>query len=301
MSTTVSSINTLPVPTPVRHSSVFHGAGPSQTIGTSHNATPSQQSLASGPPVVTSLPHLPEVGEVCGGYPLNVILNPPDIPVYYLLFLHWLQARRAWMVNQGYGDPVLVGASFLAQRFNEWVREWWPLFHFLRLGTPVTNPSGWAGIFDFWFITLRPDHISSAPPSHTTPATSTALTTPYQPPSDAIASSASAALASRNKKHYRSKKSTLTVEQIQHGCIVAGGEAQAIQRLAVVFPSGSVVVRDALIVGQRRRVGHRGYQEFTGPLDGRWYCRLCKTTGARTWKNEKDILNHVWNEHCNLS
>ena len=217
--------------------------------------------------------------------------------MYDLLFLHWLQARRAWIVSQGYGDPFLIHALYLAQRFDEWVRRWWPLFHFLRVGTPVTNPSGWAGIFDFWFITLHSDHISA---SHTTPAnTSTAPTAPYQAPSVAIASPASASLASRKKKHYRSETSRLTVEQIQHRCTVAGGEAEAIQRLTVVFSSGSVVARNALIVGRRPTADHRGYQEFTGPLDGRWYCRLCKMMGARTWKNEKDILNHVWNEHCN--
>jgi len=97
--------------------------------------------------------------------------------------------------------------------------------------------------------------------------------------------------------------STHTVQQIQHTCTVAGGDADAIQRLAVVFPPGGVVTRDALKVGRKRksRVGHRGYQEFSGQVDGQWYCQLCDRIGGRTWKNEKDILNHVWNKHCDPS
>jgi len=45
-------------------------------------------------------------------------------------------------------DPLLVGPSFLAQMFNRWIQQWWPLFDLMRIGTPGTNPFGWVGIFD---------------------------------------------------------------------------------------------------------------------------------------------------------
>ena len=217
--------------------------------------------------------------------------------MYGALFLQWLHTRRAWMVNQGYGDPFLVDPSLSAQRFDEWARQWWPLFHFLGLGT---NPSGWAGIFDFWLISQQPGYLSPVSSSHTMPEDAgTVVTAPYQAPLVATASPAPVPLPGRNRRYYQNKTSTLTVQQIQHGCTIAGGEADAIERLAVVFPSGSAVTRDTLKVGRGPRARHRGYQDFTRLLDGRWYCRLCKMTGARTWKNQKEMLNHIWNTHCN--
>ena len=230
---------------------------------------------------------------------LNIILNPPDIPVYGPLFLQWRQARHAWMISQGRGDPFLVNTSLLAEMFDKWLRQWWPLFHFLRLSAPGTNPSGWVGLFDFWFITLPYEHFSSPPLRHVTPVnTITTPTASDQAPEVAIATLPSASLATGSMKHYRNETSTLTVQQIQHACTVAGGDLGAIQRLAVVFPPGSAVTRDALKVSRKQKVGHRGYQEISVLLDGRWYCLLCRMTGERSWKNQKDILNHVWNDHC---
>jgi hypothetical protein len=223
----------------------------------------------------------------------------PDALMYAPLFLQWLNARRAWMISQGYSDPLVVGPSFLAQVFDRWLQQWWPLFDLLRIGMPGTNPSGWVGIFDFWFFTSSTEHTSSPSPPQTTPAGAGGTPTePYQAPELAIAGHASTPLGSRNKKHYRNEMSTLTVQQIQHTCTVAGGDADAIQRLAVVFPPGAVITRDALKVGRKPRVGHRGYREFSRRVNDRWYCQLCKRTGGRTWENEKDILNHVWNKHC---
>jgi len=92
--------------------------------------------------------------------------------------------------------------------------------------------------------------------------------------------------------------SALTVQQIQQACTVAGGDADAIQRPAVVFPPAGVTTSDALKVGRKSRMDHRGYQEFSVLVNGRWCCQLCNMLGRRTWKDEKDILNHVWNEHC---
>ena len=212
------------------------------------------------------------------------MLHPPDTPNYIPLFLDWIWARRAWMVRQGYTDPFHVGSFFLAQRFGEWLRQRWPLFHVLHVGAPGTNPSGWAAIFDFWLINQHP--VSS---SHATPDDAgTVVTAPSVP------------VASAATKHYRNKTSALTVAQIQHACTVAGGEAGAVARLAAVFPPGSAVARDTLTVRRGLTAGHRGYQEFAGlrDRDGRWYCRLCGITGSRTWKNHKEILNHVWNTHC---
>jgi len=201
------------------------------------------------------------------------------------------------MISQGRSDPLLIGPSFLAQMFDRWIQQWWPLFDLLRIGTPGTNPSGWVGIFDLWFSTLSTEYTSyPSPPQKTSEDV-------YQAPELAIAGPASTPLESRNKKHYRNEMSTLTLRQIQQTCTEAGGDADAIQRLAAVFPPGDVVMRDALKVGRKRksRVGHRGYQEFSGQVDGQWYCQLCNRIGGRTWKNEKDILNHVWNQHCDQS
>ena len=223
--------------------------------------------------------------------------------MYDPLFLQWLHARRAWIIGQGCSDPPLAGPSFLAQMFDRWLQHWWPLFHILCIGAPDINPSGWVGIFDFWFVTLSTEHTSS-PPLHTTPPNAcTASTVPHQATDLAIQSPASTSSASRGKKRYRHEMSVLTVQQIQHACSVGGGDTDAIQRLEVVFPPGDVVTRDALKVDRKPRVGHRSYQEFSVLSNGRWYCRLCNMTGRnmtgdRTWKNEKDILNYVWNEHC---
>ena len=296
MPTTVSSINAPPVRTPLGHGLFFRGAEPSQIINPSRNAPPFQQPLAQA--MEASPAHLPEA---IGGYPLDFILNPPGIPMYGHLFPQWLQARRAWMISRGYGDPFVIGPRYLAEMFHAWLQQYWPLIHLIRIGTPVTNLSGWTGIFDFWFIALHTNHISSAPSSHTTPAnTSTAPTVPYHPPSVAITSPASASSASRNNKHHGSETSALTLQQIQDGCTAAGGATAAIQRLATVFPSGRAITRGALTVDRKARADHRGYQEFTGQLrNGRWRCLLCKEADTQTWKNQKDILNHVWDKHCN--
>ena len=238
-----------------------------------------------------------QIKEAVDGNTANIIL--PDVPMYDPLFLQWLHARRAWMISQGCGDPLLVGPSFLARILDRWLQQWWPLFHSLRIGDPDTNPSGWVGIFDLWLVTMTTEHTSYPSPPQTAPTnTGSTPTDPYQAPELAIAGPASTSLASQNKKNYRNEVSALTVQQIQHTCAAAGGDMDAIQRLAVVFPTDVVITRDTLKVGRKPRVGHRGYQEFSERVDGRWCCRLCNRMGARTWKNEKDILNHVWNEHC---
>jgi len=71
-------------------------------------------------PVVLTSPG--QVEETAGGNTVNVIL--PDVPIYHPLFLQWLHARRAWVINQGYRDPLLVEASLLAQMFDKWLQHW---------------------------------------------------------------------------------------------------------------------------------------------------------------------------------
>ena len=237
-----------------------------------------------------------QIEEAVDSNPVEDIL--PDVPMYDPLFLQWLHARRAWMISQGRGDPLLVGPSFLARVFDRWLQQWWPLFHSLRIGAPYTNPTGWVCIFNFWFTTLFTEHTLSPSPQTAPVNAGTTPTDTYQVPELAIAGPALTPLTSQNKKNYRNEVSTLTVQQIQHASAAAGGDAEAIQRLAVVFPPDVVITRDTLKVGRKPRVEHRGYQEFSRQVDGRWSCRLCKRMGAQTWKNEKDILNHVWNEHC---
>src|SRR5258708_6714962 len=47
--------------------------------------------------------YLSEVDGAFSEHPLSIILRAPEIPKYSALFLQWLQARREWMVTQGYG------------------------------------------------------------------------------------------------------------------------------------------------------------------------------------------------------
>ena len=293
-----------PLPPPLSHDSASGSTGPSQTINRnqnahlSHSGQPPSHSLP--PPRHDVLVSTTAPDQATGAFVINATnIMVPDVPIYDNLFLQWLHARRSWMINQGCNDPFLVGHSFLAQVFDRWLQQWWPLFHSLRIGTPETNPSSWISIFDFWFIALSTEHTPSPSQPQTIPTNSNVppMDT-YQAPEQGIAGPSSTSLASQNKKHYRSEMSTLTVQQIQDACFEVGGEADAIQRLAAVFPPVGVITRDALKVSRRPRVNHRGYQEFSGQVDGRWYCRLCKRIGGRTWKNEKDILNHIWNEHC---
>jgi len=300
------SLAATPIPTgsstlpllPLSHGSV---SGPSQTINPSQNTHSGQPKSNSPPPPRCEVPAVPtapgQVEKTVGRNTVNVML--PDVPMYHPLFLQWLHARRAWIIGQGYRDPLLVGALLLVQMFDRWLQHWWPLFHILCIGAPDTNPSGWVGIFDFWFVTLSTEHTPPPPALQTSPPNACArLMDPPQASDLAVPSPASTPSASRSKKNYRNEMSALNVQQIQQACTEAGGDADAIQRLAVVFPPGGVITRDALKVGRKPRVDHRGYQEFSVLVNGRWCCRLCNMLGRRTWKNEKDILNHVWNEHC---
>jgi len=103
----------------------------------------------------------------------------------------------------------------------------------------------------------------------------------------------------------RNATSVRTVVAIQQDCEERGGEKEAIQRLEIVFPPDAAISRDALkLKGRSKRWlcgstrNHRGYLEFAGRREGRHYCRLCGSV-SKLWKNEKDLLNHVWNVHCN--
>src|SRR5258706_3894777 len=296
--------STTPPPSSLNHIHVSCSTELSQTINLSRNAPLSfagQTQLHSLPPPQCEVPVVPtvpgRVEEISGGNSTTNIL--PDVSVYDPLFLRWLHARRACVISQGYSDPLLVGPSFLARMFDRWLQQWWPQFHFLRVDLPGTNPSSWVEIFDIWFTTLSTEHASPLSPPRKTPTN--ASYTPvdrYQTPELANAGPASASLAGLDKRHYRNEVSTLTVREIQDACTVGGGDAGAIQCLAVVFPPGGVVTRSALKISKKSGVGHRGYQEFSDLVDDRWYCRLCGRIGSRTWKNEKDILNHVWIGHC---
>ena len=279
--------------------SIPPSAGPSQTIDPTRNTslphTGQSQSSLHSLPLVAPMTHNGDQLEVEGGFgedPLTSIWHPQGMPKYDYLFFQWLHARRAWMISQGCLDPWLVDPP-LDVVFGAWLRKFWPLFHFLGLGTPETNRSGWVGTFDFWFIDAG--YIMSPLSSHTTPANPGAiLTIPYHTPAMTIASPASATSAS-GVPHYRNEESTLTVEKIQHNSTTAGGEKDAVNRLALVFPPGSVVTREALKVVGKPRGGPRGYYEFTEQRHGLWQCLLCC---ARSYINKKDLLDHVWNTHC---
>ena len=197
------------------------------------------------------------------------------------------------MTSQGCRNPILIDPAFWALRFDRWLRACWPLFHSLRIA-PGTNPSSWTFIFNSWLVTLCTEHISSPSPPQQTP--SDAGSAPTNPCQASEHASASAPSASRNNKHYRNETSALTVQQIQDACTTAGGDADAIQQLAIMFPPGSAITRDVLKVDRKRN--YHGYQEFSNLVNGRWYCRLCNSLTGHTYANQKDILDHVWNKHC---
>jgi hypothetical protein len=197
----------------------------------------------------------------------NDISHTLAIPDYRPLFLEWLQTQHPAV--------TLRGGHALAQRFDEWFQPHWALLHFLGL----TAQMHWVQLFHFWFVTSHAGdpkgmhHTSSSvrsPPSRVKDPD----TTPTGP------SQAPPAAPARVSTSFLARTSTRTVEQIQEACTNAGGEADAIARLAVVFPPRSVISRDTLRVDRKPKGNHCGYREFTRLLDsGRWYCRFA---GSRT-------------------
>jgi hypothetical protein len=297
-----------------RHTS----SGPCQVIGTTHSIPihPLELHRYSQPPhnrahfalgtndkQRDASSTLPEVDESFSEDILTAIYQPPAIPNWSQLFDKWLQARRRWMVDRGSDDPILLRLP-LTGVFDAWLQPRWPLLHNQGLGDPIEDPSRWAHLFDFWL--LMPDtqellavHQPLSPPVQ---APTNLSIVPAPIPSPAWPSTAIFTRTSRRKS--QNTVSVRTVVEIQQNCEKRGGEKGAIQKLEIVFPANIVVSRDALKVKKRSKGrlcgstrNHYGYLEFVGPREGKHYCRLCGSA-SKLWKNEKDLLNHVWNTHC---
>lgn len=252
-----------------------------------------------------------EVDETFSEYALAAVYHLPAVPDWGQLFREWLQARRRWARDHRFNDPVLVGL-LLARAFDAWLRPLWPLLYNQGLSGPTESRSRWIHLFDFWLLmrdaqellmVQQPLSPTVRAPTHPTthPAPIPILVPSIPLPSTPIPTRAS-------RRNVRNATSHRTVVAIQQECEKRGGEKEAIQKLETVFPANTVVSRDALKVTRRstRRLtrrsrgsmrNHQGYLEFVGRREVQHYCRLCGPS-SKLWKNEKDLLNHVWNIHC---
>jgi len=232
------------------------------------------------------------------------------------------------MAIPGLGDPVLCRAVWV-RVFGEWLQ--------IRLLLPSQcfgdlAVLSWNDVFDFWLQQLlKPDtqgldsshasvhvHASSSTGSsvfsNSPPATSHA---PDVHPSYPIPSSRKA------RKRNPNAVSKLTVPEIEEACRKNGAEEGVIARIAIVFPIPDLVTRKHLkLAGQPGSPAgderdHQGYMEFaercmvslknvkkrtrgTGASQvQRYHCKLCGAVKRPRWKNSKDLLDHVWDTHCN--
>jgi len=247
---------------------------------------------------------LTEVDETFSEHVLAAIYRPPAIPDWGQLFQKWLQARRWWARDRGFNDPVLPELR-LANVFDAWLQPRWPLLYNQGLSGPTEDPSRWIRLFDFWLLMPDTQELLSVQqplsPTVQAPTNPTMIPAPIPIP---IPSPPRPSTIRAIRRNTRNATSARTVVAIQQECEKRGGENEAIQRLEIVFPANTVVSRDALKVTRRstRRSrsstrNHQGYLEFAGRREGQHYCRLCGPV-SKLWKNEKDLLNHVWNVHC---
>lgn len=285
------------------HRPQFHHQ-PSQPSCNAHNAAHSPVNTNTKKRHADSI--VDGIDESLNEHALADICPPPAIPDWGPLFREWLQARRRWARDRGFSDPVLLGL-LLSGAFNTWLQPQWPLLYNQDLRGPTEGASRWIRLFDFWLlmpctqellVIQQPLYPTVQAPTNPTNTTMVPAPIPSGPgPNPRIPTRG-------NRRDTRNATSLRTVVAIQQECEKRGGEAAAIQRLEVVFPANTVVSRDALKVTRRstRRSrgstrNHQGYLEFAGRREGQHYCRLCGLA-SKLWKNEKDLLNHVWNVHC---
>ena len=206
-------------------------------------------------------------------------LHPP--PVF-----EWIEAFKEWKAQWLLTEPVLD------ELFDVWFREHWPILHNQGLRDPVADPSRWAHLFDFWsrelLILCAQDLL--LPPYHTT--------TSVAHPALRWSPSTTTPAPRQRRRRTRNVISKRTAAEIQQAC--TEGEPAARDSITVMFPPNSFVSRDDLKQKPVRSAhSHRSYKTFVRLQGSRYYCRLCGPESS-SWKNEKDLLRHVWTKHFNV-
>lgn len=246
--------------------------------------------------------------------------HPPVIADWVHPFNEWLPTRRHQMMAfQGLGDPLACRPVW-ARVFGQWFQLHQLLSsHGFDDLAVLPHSRGWNEVFEFWLQQLLMPDIQGLDAPHTSahptfsagsPATSNIL--------DA-GSPCSTPPPRKARKRIPNAVSKLAVPEIQESCRRNKAEESVIARIAVVFPG--VVAREQLkLAGQPGdQRDHQGYMEFAerhmvssknvkkrknrsgytgaGQVQ-RWGCKLCGLSGHPRWKNSKDLLDHVWDTHC---
>jgi hypothetical protein len=204
-------------------------------------------------------------------------LQPPPVPDWSKNFNEW-------------HPQLMVDGPLWIESFDRWLQPRWPLLHNQGLRDPVTDPSRWDRLFALWwkellvFLSQEPQQSPPLPsrPSeaHHVPQPSASMTAPAP---------------RQSRRRFRNTHSRLTAAKIQETC--SGGEPAAVNSITVMFPSNSPVLREDLKKKPRGSAyNNLSYASFVGLRGLRYYCRLCGATSS-DWKNEKELLNHVWNTH----
>jgi len=220
------------------------------------------------------------VAEGVGQQNPEFFLRPPPIP-------EWTEAFNKWQ-SQG----VFTG-SIWAELFDAWLRPRWPLLHNQGLRDPVADPSRWTRLFTFWSHELMGLHAQEHPPLPMYPTTTSGAH-----PVQQSGSSTTTPAPYHSQSRIRNTTSRLTAAEIQQACTT--GEPAARDSITIMFPPNNPISRDDL----KKKPGgsahsHRSYMVFVGLRGLRYYCRLCDI-GRADWKNDKDLLDHIWNKHFDI-
>lgn len=253
--------------------------------------------------------------------------HPPVIPDWLQPFIEWLPTRRHQVMSiQGLGDPVLCQIVWI-RVFNGWL-QLHQLSSSQGFGDLNTLPHHWNDVFEFWLQQLLKPDTQGLDASHASsvhaplPTGSRVFST--SPPATAhtpdVSSPYSTSSSRKARKRIPNAVSKLTVQEIQEACRRNRVEESVIARIAIVFPD--IVAREHLkLAGQpgssaADQKDHQGYMEFaercmvslknikkrtrwTGPGQvQRYHCKLCGPVKRPRWKNSKDLLDHVWDTHC---
>jgi len=223
------------------------------------------------------------------------------------------------MSARGLGTPLLCRPIWV-RVFGEWLQ--------LHPQLSTVLPQCWNEVFDLWLqALLKPDvqglDASHAPTHESTGSSVFSTSPPATANTPDVSSPCPAPPSRKNRKRNPNAISRLTVPEIQDSCRKNGVEEIVIARIATVFPD--VVTREHLkLAGQPGTSAgdsrdHLGYMEFaercmvslksvkkrrsgTGTGAGqvqRYHCKLCGPPKNPRWKNSKDLLDHVWDTHCN--
>ena len=249
--------------------------------------------------------------------------HPSTILDWMQPFNEWLPTRRQFMSLQGLGDPLACGPVW-ARVFGQWFQ-----LRQILSGRGVDDLAviphfrNWNDVFEYWLHRLLKPDIQGLDPPHASPRPtvsndSSVYSTPPPATSNILdmGDTHSTPPGRRGRKRIPNAPSKLTVPEIQDSCRRNGAEESVIARLAVVFPD--LVTREHLkLAGQAGdQRDHQGYMEFaercmvslksvkkrtSGTNAGqmqRYKCKLCGQTKRPRWKNSKDLLDHVWDTHC---